>query len=100
MPGLRKSMQASRVSIGLVLQQTRRHSCVAGSGCEINSFARRIKRRCDTPAAARPFCSVFEPAFPPRTADATTSKLSDLNNTGLQAGEHTKRPPKPFQRLT
>ena len=64
-------MQTSQVNVGLVLRNRRRNSCAAGSGCEINSFARRIKKRCDTSATARRFNSGFENGFPLRTADAT-----------------------------
>jgi hypothetical protein len=53
--------QTSRVSIGPVPWHKRHSSCVAGSACAINSFARPIKRGCDTSAAARPFCSASEP---------------------------------------
>src|SRR5881227_3265471 len=61
---LGNSMQASPTSIGLVLQHKRRNNCAAGSVYAINSFARRIKRRCDTSAAARLFCSAFERVKP------------------------------------
>ena len=68
-------------SVGLVPRRARRHSSAAGSRYVINSFAHRIKKRCDTSATARLFCSVFETGFPLRTADATRS---DPTNTAFR----------------
>src|SRR4029453_13971127 len=67
---LQKSTQPLQGSIGLVLQQARHHSCAVGSACAINSFAHRIKKRCDTPATAKRFYFDSESSSPLRKSDA------------------------------